>query len=107
MGEQARRGRARLTAEDGAGVLVVSLEGELDIGGVADIQPALDRVLRCPARPLELDLSGLAFLDSSGVAVLIRLANQFGGARISAVTSPVRRVLEVLGLSRRFGLDGS
>jgi anti-anti-sigma factor len=32
--------------------------------------------------PVELDLTDLAFMDSSGLAVLLRLANQFGTLRI-------------------------
>ena len=54
-----------------------------------------------------LDLASVDFLDSSGVALLIRLANHFGQVRARAAAPPVRRVIQVLGLADRLGLDSS
>jgi anti-anti-sigma factor len=54
-----------------------------------------------------LELGDLDFLDSSGIAVLVRIANHFDQVRTRSATEPVRRVIEVLGLADRFGLDGA
>ena len=56
-------------------------------------------------QPLQLDLAELVFLDSSGVAVLVRLANHFGSVRTCSASEPVRRVIQVLGLADRLGLQ--
>ena len=107
MDEQGRRPHARLSVSDpgdGGGV-TVAFGGELDIAGVAELEQALASVLARDPQPLQLDLSELAFLDSSGVAVLVRLANHFGSVRTRSATGPVRRVIEVLGLAGLLGLQ--
>ena len=107
MDEQAGRPHARLTVSDpgdGDGT-TVALGGDLDIAGVAELERPLAEVLAREPQPLELDLSELAFLDSSGVAVLVRLANHFGSVRTRSATGPVRRVIEVLGLGGPLGLQ--
>jgi anti-sigma B factor antagonist len=106
MDEQATRPHARLTVRepaDGTG-MTLALGGDLDIAGVAELERPLAEVLACAPQPLQLDLAELAFLDSSGIAVLIRLANHFGSVRTRSATEPVRRVIEVLGLADRLGL---
>lgn len=107
MDEHAGRPHARLTVRepaDGDGV-TLALGGDLDIAGVAELERPLDDVLARAPQPLQLDLSELAFLDSSGVAVLVRLANHFGSVRTSSAAEPVRRVIQVLGLADRLGLQ--
>lgn len=108
MGGLVDRSRARLaitTTPDGA--LCVRLGGELDLAGVSELGRQLDDLLSRSPQAIELDLGELTFLDSSGVAVLVRLANHFTDVRTRGATAPVRRVIDVLGLGRRFGLDGA
>jgi anti-anti-sigma factor len=107
MDEQAGRPHARLTVHEPAddGGMTLALGGDLDIAGVAALARPLAAVLAAEPQPVQLDLSELAFLDSSGVSVLVRLANHFGSVRTRAATPPVRRVIEVLGLADRLGLQ--
>jgi anti-sigma B factor antagonist len=100
--------RARLTVgtEPGGG-LRLHLGGELDIASLPDVEAALTGVLTREPQPLQLDLADLDFLDSSGVAVLIRLANRFAPVRTTHTTEPVRRVLEALGLADHLGVNGA
>ncbi len=102
-----RRATLELTAAQGEDGLVARLCGVLDLAGLPDVQPDLDRLLGLPRQPLRIDAGGLEFLDSSGVAVLIRLANHFTSVVVVAPAPSVRRVLQVLGLGARFGLDGA
>ena len=88
------------------GGLVVRLGGELDLASLPDVTPRLDDVLAHPSQPVVLDLGTLEFLDSTGVSVLVRIANHFERVRTASATEPVRRVIEVLGLAPRFGLEG-
>jgi anti-anti-sigma factor len=107
MDEHAGRPHARLsvTEPSGDGEMTLALAGDLDIAGVTELDRALAALLAREPRPLLLDLSGVAFLDSSGVAVLVRLANHFGRVRTCSATEPVRRVIQVLGLADRLGLQ--
>jgi anti-anti-sigma factor len=106
MDELTRQPRARLAIEADADRVCVRVGGELDIASLPEVQPELDALLGRPRQPLLLDLADLDFMDSSGVAVLIRLANHFGEVRTDRPTAAVRRVLEALGLAGRFGLVG-
>jgi anti-anti-sigma factor len=100
------RARLSVAAEPGTGELLVALGGELDLAGVTDVAADLAELLTRDRQPLVIDLAGLRFLDSSGVGVLIRLANRFQPVRVRGAGAPVRRVIEVLGLAGRLGLDG-
>jgi anti-sigma B factor antagonist len=107
MEELNGRPSARLSvteSADGAG-LVVAFGGELDIASLPAVTPALDALLSRGPQPVRLDLAELEFLDSSGVALLVRIANHFDRVRTARATEPVRRVLEVLALADRLGLD--
>jgi anti-anti-sigma factor len=52
-----------------------------------------------------VDLTDLRFLDSSGVTVLVRIANHFRPVAIRGAGPSVRRVVQVLGLAGRFDLE--
>ena len=103
-------GSARAGLEIGSdpdGGLVLELRGELDLAGLAGLAAALDDVMALPRQPVVLALGGLSFMDSTGVSVLIRIANHFDPVRTRGAPDQVRRVLDVLGLAGRFGLDGA
>jgi len=99
--------RARLETSTGSDGLVIALAGELDLASLPSVAVSLDDALGREAQPVVLDLGGLTFLDSSGVALLVRIANHFGQMRTRAATEPVRRVIEVLGLAERFGMEAA
>jgi anti-sigma B factor antagonist len=93
-----------------SGPVEVHLGGELDLASVPGIEPALDALLTDSADnpgdgPVVVDVAELEFLDSSGVAVLIRLANHLGPIRLVNANPVVRRVVEVLSLAPRLGLE--
>ena len=103
------RPHARLTVRESADgdAMTLALGGDLDIAGVGELERPLAAVLGRDPEPLQLDLSEVVFLDSSGVAVLVRLANHFGSVRTRSASAPVRRVIQVLGLADRLGLQES
>ena len=50
-------------------------------------------------RTCEIDLSGVSFIDSSGVRALMRLVRSFGPrVTVGPVSDSVRRVLEIAGV---------
>jgi anti-sigma B factor antagonist len=97
--------RARLDVAADSRALSARLAGELDLASLPDIRTGLDNLLSRPSQPLQIDLTDLTFLDSSGVAVLIRLANHFVPVQTVQATAAVRRVLDVLGLADWLGLE--
>jgi anti-anti-sigma factor len=101
----APRARLSISDEPGRAGLVVALGGELDIASLPEIAASLEDLLGRAPQPMCLDLAELHFLDSTGVTMLVRIANHFDQVRTTHATEPVRRVLEVLGLRDRLGLD--
>ena len=83
------------------GILRLSLEGELDHHAAAaamrEIDDILDRLLPVDCA---LDLSGLSFMDSSGIAVILRVHKRMQalGGR-TAVVNPAPQPLRVLDAS--------
>ena len=85
------------------GVAVLALQGELDFGDTEE----LDRVLRAEfadgSRAVLLDLSRLAFVDSSGINTLVlgsKLAAREGkDFWVTSPTANVRQVFEILRLA--------
>ena len=89
-----------LNTREGDGHIVVALRGELDMADAVGVAAALAAVAgRAPQ--IIVDLAGLRFIDSSGVAALARgrdLARHAGGELLLA--APQQRVLRVLSLTR-------
>ena len=86
----------------GAGL---AASGEID----AHTAPTLAAAIDAAGPDVALDLSGVEFVDSSGLRVLIdahqRLTDAGGGLRLTALSEPVRRLLEISGVSDYLGVD--
>jgi anti-sigma B factor antagonist len=93
-----------------AGAVRVEAEGELDLATAPELEELLRRELDGGVLVV-LDLSGVRFMDSSGLhAILttIRAANQNGTRmRIAGSMLPqVKRLIEITGLQDVFRTDG-
>ena len=85
--------------------LEIALIGELDHQAAREIGGRLDRAIEA-ALPLRLvlDWSGVTFMDSSGIAVVMRVRQRvrdLGGAvTLRGVRPQARKVLDAAGLDR-------
>lgn len=85
--------------QDGAGTVQLVVIGEIDIATVPVLRRAVTGLLeRTPAR-LVLDLDGVNFIDSSGLAVLLEAASTVGHIELRRASDAVRRVIELSGLA--------
>ena len=81
------------------------ISGEIDHHGAREIMTALDREIdgALPNR-LDLDLSGVTFMDSSGIAVLLRARRRMdeldGRLTVENIPTQPRRVLDAAGVGR-------
>ena len=85
------------------GVAEVTLSGDLDMSATFRLEPALDRLLYSgQVGELVLDLGGLAFLDSSGLGLLLATyerSREAGTAMAIVGPSPeVQRVFRLAGV---------
>jgi anti-sigma B factor antagonist len=89
---------------DGA-VAVLRMSGEIDLA-VVHFNGVLDDLNALPPDTLEVDLSEVTFIDSSGVGLLVKLHRVVGGGmRLRCPSVPVMRVLRICGLVDVFELD--
>lgn len=79
---------------------VVSVEGELDLATVGLLEQHLEEVLSGGARSVVVDLTGLTFMDSNGLRLLLEFRNRLPDGRlvVAAGNGPVRRLFELTGI---------
>ena len=96
------------SSAEGAGSRIV-VRGELDAYRGAELQAVLKDHLAAELRPIAIDASGISFLDSGGLRVLVDADEQLrdeGGALALLDPSPqVLRMLRYTNLLDRFGLS--
>ena len=87
---------------------VLALEGELDAASATDAQKRMLHFDLRPGGQLVLDLSGLTFMDSTGIRVILQAENHASlhGAELIVVRprDSVMRVLELVGLDEQLDL---
>lgn len=76
---------------------LIRVIGEVDMATAEALKP----VMLAGDSDVELDLSEVTFMDSSGVKLLL-LASQRRSIRVVAVSPNVKRLLDLLGLADRF-----
>ena len=94
-----------ISAAYNAGRLTVFLAGELDQHEARRAMRAIDELLdEYMPRDCAMDLSALSFMDSSGIAVIIRTSRRMkelgGRAWIENPSKQTQRVLDASGIDR-------
>lgn len=85
--------------------LLVGLDGELDHFCAQSVRRELDSMLRDPTvRQLILDFSGLTFMDSSGIGVILgryRVLRERGGSMgVIHMNDHISRIFHMSGMDR-------
>ena len=83
---------------DGHGI-VIELGGEIDLSNVETVRAKLEPVVAKRPQPVVFDLRELAFMDSSGIALLLKLAASAQSVRLRRPSRLVQRMIEATGLS--------
>ena len=91
------------------GDAVIALDGELDLASAPDLAQLAGELVRNGAGNIIVDAQRLSFCDSSGLRILVSIANDLRptGGRV-AILNPqpiVLRVLELTGLDRTVMID--
>jgi len=92
--------------EEHGGSAIVRLVGELDLAEVEPLQAELERLCSNSLSALTLDLSGLEFLDSTGLHVLLRLRSRCESQQLELLLVPgpasVQRLFRITGTDTQF-----
>ncbi len=97
----------QLTVEhstDESGRPVISVTGELDLASAPQVSAVAKALLEAEPAQVVFDLSGLEFMDSSGLRVLLEVANQVPVV-VPSPSLAVRRVIESAGVDQILVLE--
>jgi anti-anti-sigma factor len=102
--------RVEMEERDEGEVVIARLTGELDIAVAASVGSKIAQAVPSSARGVVVDMSGLDFMDSSGVSMLFGLARQVGSHRqqlrvVAPAGGPVARVLDIVEFGRAAPVD--
>lgn len=108
--EEAAANDLRLSVHEGdSGMIVIELDGELDLCSAPALTAAV-QALQIPSTPpgslVVLDMSGVSFCDVTGLNAMVRCARMLAGRRarlsLAAPPHPVTKLLSISRLDRYF-----
>jgi len=87
---------------------VVRAVGELDLHTAPALQTELDTVIEARPRLLVVDLSGVEFMDSTGLSVIVStvaaLRATAGELRVVSASDRITKVFTLTGVDQQVGL---
>jgi anti-sigma B factor antagonist len=96
----------------GSSLVISSTEGGISLSGEIDAHTAprvAEAIAAVGASTIDVDMSGVEFVDSSGLRVLVdahqRLEANGGGLRLVDASPAVRRLLEISGVDGYLGVE--
>ena len=103
---------AELALDEGHGVVVARLSGEIDLSNAEAVRLQIEESVHNRAIGLIIDLTHVGYLDSSGLGLLFDLARRLERrqqrlATVIGVGSPVYEIIDMVGASDRLGVQSS
>jgi anti-sigma B factor antagonist len=89
---------------------LLALSGDLDYGECSQFRMSIDRILSSEPRAAIVDLSGLSYLDSSGLGLLLSMSKEYaavGGRLVLVTNETVDNILSLTRLNGIFATAGS
>jgi anti-anti-sigma factor len=108
MSNQSADGLLSFQTRQMDGVMVVELDGEMDLESSQNLLEYVGSTIGPEHRRIVLDCGRLRFLSSTGISVLLRLKGQLrkwgGDVKLANVRGPVVRMLRIMRLGKVLGL---
>jgi anti-sigma B factor antagonist len=93
------------TESEGPGTTVVHIGGELDIASVPEVETEIEPIVAAAPECFVFELSKVTFMDSSGIAMLLRVAERVRRVEVREASAPVQLVIAATGLSDFLQVD--
>ena len=97
--EQAEASRCEVAVSREDEKLVLTIAGVLDLSSTVYVRPLVDAALAGETASAVFDVSRLDFMDSSGLGLLLRVAQQVHVLELRDPSPIIRRLVELTGLS--------
>ena len=92
-------------------VIVLVIEGEINFNSSPDFRKAFLKVLESKALKVAVNLSSVAYVDSSGLATLVEAHQKMKGSggrlRLTNLTPKVRSLFEITKLEKLFDIQST
>jgi anti-sigma B factor antagonist len=100
------------TKQMDSGVAVITISGRLALGGDTEkLDAAVGKLLAQETRSFVLDISGLDYVDSSGVGMLVscltRIKKAEGTMKVAGANPRIRRIFSMTGVESMMSLYDS
>ena len=92
-------------SSEGASCPIITLGGDLDISSADVFRSLVEEVVSEGPQRIVFDVRQLAFMDSSGIALMVYAANKVNDVELRHASNIVRRVVEATGLADVLRLD--
>jgi anti-sigma B factor antagonist len=98
------------------GIRLLEVGGELDLSTATQLEEPLEQAVDSPSAAVLIDLTDCTFIDSTGIALIVRAWQRVDGAAgnggdgglvLCCQNEQVRRVLEVTGLEHSLRVFGT
>jgi anti-sigma B factor antagonist len=101
-GRHVERGPLTLRISEDGSVRRIEARGDLDMSNAQALDLELRLATESHVERIVVDLSGLEFIDSIGMATLGRIESHYGAERFGLIRAPeqVQRVIALTGLDR-------
>lgn len=89
---------------------MIAVEGELDMNTATDLERELEGPVAAAQAPLLIDLSRCEFIDSTGIALIVRSWQTLDGDgkfALCGIGHQVKRVLDITGLEKTIPIHAS
>ena len=97
--------------ESKGGVTVCCVDGEIDINSSPGIKKSFDRLIAQKAAKIVINLSGVTYVDSSGLATLVEILKNmrsYGGRmRLVNMAPKIKSLFEITKLEKLFEIMSS
>ncbi len=89
-----------IAADRSSTVVVLRAAGEIDVDSAPVLRSAIEAAVDAGDPAIDLDLSLVDFMDSTGLSTIIAARTRLGegAVRVVAASEPVRRTLDLTGL---------
>ncbi len=92
-------------------VVVLAVDGEINFNSSPDFRKAFLKVLDSKAKKVVINLSNVAYVDSSGLATLVEALQKIKGSggrlRLTSLSAKVKSLFEITKLEKLFEIFAS
>ena len=97
--------------EEKNGAKVCYVDGDIDINSSPQLKKSFDKVIQAKSEKLLLNLQGVGYVDSSGLATLVEILKNFrsygGKLKLCNLSNKVKSLFEITKLEKLFDIADS